>query len=54
MALYRVLDEAALIDPTLVVAFDGWVDAGSAATTAAAEIGTDGEVVGDIRRGPAV
>ena len=45
MVLYRVIDGAGLIDPTMVVAFDGWVDAGSAATTATATLAADGEVV---------
>lgn len=45
MVLYRVLDGAGLTDPTVIVAFDGWVDAGSAATTAAATVAADGEVV---------
>jgi proteasome assembly chaperone (PAC2) family protein len=45
MVLYRVLDGAGITDPTVVVAFDGWVDAGSAATAAAATIAGDGEIV---------
>ena len=35
MALYRIDDPGPLDRPALVVALDGWVDAGSAATTAA-------------------
>lgn len=38
MALYRLGDPGELIAPTLVVAFDGWVDAGAAATTALAQL----------------
>ena len=45
MALYRIDDPGPLIRPALVVAFDGWVDAGSAATTAAALMAADGRVV---------
>ena len=44
--LYRI-DAAAdeLIAPTLVAAFDSWIDAGSAATTAAARLAEGGEVI---------
>ena len=45
MVLHRVLDGSGITEPTVVVAFDGWVDAGSAATTAAATIAAAGEVV---------
>jgi hypothetical protein len=38
-------DPGDLIAPTLVGAFDGWVDAGSAATAALAELVTDAPVV---------
>lgn len=34
MSLYSLSDPGSLIAPTLVAAFDGWVDAGAAATTA--------------------
>ncbi len=34
MSLYRLDDPGDLIAPTLLAAFDGWVDAGSAATSA--------------------
>ena len=34
MSLYTLVDPGNLIAPSLVVAFDGWVDAGSAATSA--------------------
>lgn len=44
--LYRI-DAAAdeLIAPTLVAAFDSWIDAGSAATTAAARLAEGGDVI---------
>jgi hypothetical protein len=38
-------DPGDLIAPTLVGAFDGWVDAGNAATAALAELVTDAPVV---------
>jgi hypothetical protein len=38
VTLFRLDDSPDLRDPTLVVALDGWVDAGSAATLAAAEL----------------
>ncbi len=45
MALYQLDDPGPLVSPSLIVALDGWVDAGSAATTAAALIAGDGRVV---------
>lgn len=45
MALYRIDDPGPLDRPAIVVALDGWVDAGSAATTAAALMAADGVVV---------
>lgn len=45
MSLYTLVDRHELIDPILLAAFDGWVDAGSAATTALAILADDGEVV---------
>lgn len=45
MALYRLDHPGQLIRPSLVVALDGWVDAGSAATTAAGLMAVDGRVV---------
>ena len=45
MTLYRLDDTHEIVAPTLVVAFDGWVDAGSASTTAAACLAEGGEVV---------
>ncbi|HET9614276.1 MAG TPA: PAC2 family protein [Candidatus Limnocylindrales bacterium] len=45
MALYQLDDPGPLVDPSLIVALDGWVDAGSAATAAAALIAAGGTVV---------
>jgi hypothetical protein len=45
VALYRIDDPGPLTNPALVVALDGWVDAGSAATTAAALIAAGGRPV---------
>lgn len=48
MALYRLHEpEADLIDPVVVAALDGWVDAGSAATHAARQLGAVGRLVVD-------
>ncbi|MFL5778845.1 MAG: proteasome assembly chaperone family protein [Chloroflexota bacterium] len=45
MALYQLDDPGPLTSPPLIVALDGWVDAGSAATTAATLIAAGGQVV---------
>lgn len=45
MALFRFDDPGPLASPPLIVALDGWVDAGSAATTAATLIGAGGRAV---------
>ncbi|MEA2631522.1 MAG: hypothetical protein QOE66_1741 [Chloroflexota bacterium] len=45
MSLYTLDDTRDLIAPVLVAAFDGWVDAGSAATTALGVLADDGEAV---------
>jgi hypothetical protein len=45
VALYRLDDPGPLVRPAVLVALDGWVDAGSAATTAAALIAVDGAIV---------
>lgn len=45
MALFRLDDPGPLASPSLIVALDGWVDAGSAATTAATLIGSGGRPV---------
>ena len=41
VTLYHLLDHAELRDPLMVVALDAWVDAGSAATSAAALLAED-------------
>ncbi len=41
VTLYHLLDHPDLEDPLMVVALDGWVDAGSAATTAATLLAGD-------------
>src|SRR5437879_297620 len=45
MTLYRLTAEPQLDAPVLVTAFDGWVDAASAATTAANHVAADGEQI---------
>ncbi len=45
MALYRMESSAEMVAPALVAAFDGWVDAGTASTTAAGRLAQDGEIV---------
>ena len=45
VSLYVLGDAAELVAPVLVAAFDGWVDAGSAATTALELVADDGPVV---------
>ncbi|MFV2064766.1 MAG: PAC2 family protein, partial [Chloroflexota bacterium] len=45
MSLYHVLDHADLDRPLMVIAFDAWVDAGSAATSAAALLAEGGDAV---------
>ncbi len=45
MALYRLEQANDLVDPRMVVAFDSWVDAGSAATSAARRLAEGGNVV---------
>lgn len=45
MTLFQIDDPGTLTRPALVVALDGWVDAGSAATTAAALISAGGRTV---------
>ncbi len=54
VSLYTLDDSHDLIEPVLIAAFDGWVDAGSAATTALAILADDGDVGRDLRRRPAV
>lgn len=45
MSLYTLTEPVNLVAPTLVASFDGWVDAGSAATTALEHLSEDAEVV---------
>lgn len=45
MSLYKLTDPGELVAPTLVAAFDGWIDAGGAATSAADQIAADGTIV---------
>lgn len=45
VSLYTLNDAADLIAPVMIAAFDGWVDAGSAATTALGILADDGEAV---------
>jgi len=45
VTLYRLTDPGDLIAPTLVAAFDSWIDAGSASTTAANQLIKGGEIV---------
>ncbi len=48
MTLYSLLDHPELDDPLMVVALDAWVDAGSAATSAAAVLAQDATTVARI------
>ncbi len=45
MALYRLDEDPQLDAPVLVASFEGWVDAGTAGTTAAAQLVQDGRQV---------
>jgi len=45
VSLYTLTDPGDLIAPTMIAAFDGWVDAGSAATTALAHLVENGTEV---------
>jgi hypothetical protein len=45
MHMYELHDPGVLADPVFIVAFDGWVNAGSAGTGAAEHLAGDGEVV---------
>ena len=48
MALYQLKEpETGLVDPVVVVALDGWVDAGSAATGAAAKLAGRGRIIAE-------
>ncbi len=45
MAIYDLTDPGDLVAPVLIAAMDGWVDAGTAATTAAEQLAGDGDIV---------
>ncbi len=45
MPMHDLVDPGPLRDPALVVAFDGWVNAGSAGTLAAEHLAVDGAVI---------
>jgi hypothetical protein len=45
MAIYRMETIPTLIEPSMIAAFDGWIDAGSAATTAAAHLAEGSETI---------
>jgi proteasome assembly chaperone (PAC2) family protein len=45
MTLYTLVEAEELVLPSMIVALDGWVDAGSAATVAAATVAEGGRVV---------
>ena len=45
MSLYDLRDPGDLVAPLLVASFDGWVDAGAAATAAAAHLAADAETI---------
>lgn len=47
MALYRLTEHEGLVEPVVVTAFDGWVDAGSAATNAARRLVETGRLIAD-------
>lgn len=48
MTLYHLDDHPPLTDPLMIVAFDAWVDAGAAATTAARRIAEPAEPIAGI------
>ncbi len=45
MTLYELTDEPALDAPVMIAAFEGWVDAGGAGTTAAEQVADGGRVL---------
>ncbi len=45
MPLYQLTDPGDLVAPTLIAAFDGWIDAGGGATAAADLLAANGRVV---------
>ncbi len=48
MTLYHLLDHPELADPLMIVALDAWVDAGSAATTAASVLAHEANPIAGI------
>jgi hypothetical protein len=46
VTLFQLTSTPDLIAPILVAAFDSWIDAGSASTTAADQVAEEGEVIG--------
>jgi len=48
VSIIRLTDPGDLVAPTVVVAFDSWVDAGSASTVAAEQLADGGEIVGTL------
>ena len=48
VTLYHLLDHPELVDPLMIVALDAWVDAGSAATSAAALLAEEGTPIAGI------
>jgi hypothetical protein len=46
--LFELLDHPTLVEPLMIVAFDAWVDAGSAATRAAALVAEDGSTLAQV------
>ena len=48
MTLYRLLEHDDLSAPTIVAAFDGWIDAGSASTTAAGYLAETGAAIASL------
>jgi PAC2 family len=47
MPLYRLEAPEGLVSPTLIAAFDSWIDAGDASSTAAAQVAGDGPIVAE-------
>ena len=47
MALHRLTEPEGLVDPLVVAAFDGWVDAGSSATVAAKVLAEKSRIVAE-------
>jgi hypothetical protein len=45
VAIFRMETKPTVIEPSMIAAFDGWIDAGSAATTAAAHLAEGGDLI---------